>query len=105
MGTVPPKTIRFCVTCEKETKWAYNRNVTHSQCCQCGGGYGTDPDSYFTTVFKQKMKAEKELYKVQKNYIKLLELFMAEEQQFSKKFKNQVRGLYNPNAVVEVEVI
>ena len=103
MGTVPPKTERFCVACERVTKWSYNRNISHSQCCKCGGQYGTDPDSYFTTVYKQKSKAEHKLCKVQKNYITLLEMFLSEEEQFSKKFKKKVRRLYNPNLDTEDE--
>jgi len=32
----PPKTKRFCINCEKETKFEYNRNIGHSECCECG---------------------------------------------------------------------
>ena len=103
MGTKPPKTKRFCVACERITLWAYNRNVGHSQCCTCGGQYGTDPDSYFTTVYKQKAKAEKRLNKVEHNYVKLLELFLKEEHSFSKRIRRKVRSLYDPSVKVEEE--
>jgi len=87
--------------CEKVTTWQLNKNVGHSQCCICGGQYGTDPDSYFTTVFKQKAQAERELKKVKNNYIKLLELFLKEDRNLTRKIKLKVKKLYNPNLIVE----
>jgi len=97
MGRVPPKSRRFCGVCEKNTVWSYNKIIGHSECCQCGNRYGSDPDSYFTTVLRDKIKLEKELKKVKDNYINLLTLFISDEEQFSKKFKRKIKGLYNPN--------
>ena len=104
MGVVPPKSKRFCTVCEKETTWSYDRAIGHSRCCMCGGQYGSDPDSYFTTVFKQKCKAEKEVRTIEKNYIKLLEIFLKNEEQFSKKLRKEIKEMYNP-ALKKVEVL
>ena len=82
--------------CERETTWQYDRNIGHSCCCECGGHYGSDPDSFFTTVFKQKIKAEKELNKIKNNYVKLLELFLEHEENFSKAFRKEIKKLYKP---------
>jgi hypothetical protein len=94
MGNVIPKTKRFCVYCEKETLFEYSRNIGHSQCTKCGGHYGADPDSYFTTVFKEKCKLERELDKIKTNYIKLLELFISNKLNFPKNIRNKIEGLY-----------
>jgi len=98
---LPPKSKRFCVMCEKETLWAYNRNIGHSSCNECGGHYGTDPNSYFTTVFKQKIKAdqevrrlEKEKIKIRENYIKMFEIIFENKDLFSKEDQEKIKRLY-----------
>ena len=32
----PPKTTRFCINCNKITRFEYNSNVLHSECTECG---------------------------------------------------------------------
>jgi Zn ribbon nucleic-acid-binding protein len=35
----PPNTHRYCLACEKKTQFAYNRNIGHSECVECGGRF------------------------------------------------------------------
>jgi hypothetical protein len=35
----PPKTRRFCLCCEIETTFKYDRNIGHSCCVECGGRF------------------------------------------------------------------
>lgn len=35
----PPITKRFCLCCEKEVTFKYERNIGHSCCVECGGQY------------------------------------------------------------------
>lgn len=30
---------RFCVACNKDTIWIYNKNICHSECEECGCRY------------------------------------------------------------------
>jgi len=33
----PPKTKRYCLSCEKITEWEFNGGRGHSDCTECGG--------------------------------------------------------------------
>ena len=33
------QSIRFCVSCDKDTLWEYNKAIRHSECSECGGRY------------------------------------------------------------------
>lgn len=35
----PPKTRRFCMSCEKERLFEFERAIGHSSCTECGGRY------------------------------------------------------------------
>jgi len=39
----PPKTTRFCVICNKRTKWKYNPITGHSECSKCGSRFTQNP--------------------------------------------------------------
>lgn len=34
---LPPKTIRYCLNCEKTTEFKYNKTIGHSRCIECDG--------------------------------------------------------------------
>jgi hypothetical protein len=36
---LPPKTRRYCLCCEKERLFEYERAIGHSCCTECGGRY------------------------------------------------------------------
>jgi hypothetical protein len=38
---IPPKTRRYCLVCEKETTFKFERNIHHSVCVICGGHRST----------------------------------------------------------------
>lgn len=40
----PPKSNRYCQSCERITVWKYNPRVLHSECIICGGRFSVDPD-------------------------------------------------------------
>jgi hypothetical protein len=52
---VPPDTMRYCTTCDKETVWGYVPMAGHSRCRTCGcnlhsGKYRTlDPEDFKKT--------------------------------------------------------
>lgn len=40
----PPRTKRYCVTCNAVTLWEYNPKVIHSECLECGNRYARKGD-------------------------------------------------------------
>jgi len=38
-----PKTERYCLSCEKNTLWEYERAIHHSRCSECGGRLSQSP--------------------------------------------------------------
>jgi hypothetical protein len=32
---LPPKRMKYCEICEKETKWKFNPKIFHSECQEC----------------------------------------------------------------------
>lgn len=36
MGKAPPETKRYCLNCEKVTKFRYDHFIGHSYCSKCG---------------------------------------------------------------------
>ena len=55
---VPPESIRYCLGCQKNTIWKYNKVVGHSRCLECGGMYSTKeevPDSVLKDAARKLM--------------------------------------------------
>ena len=36
MGKPPPQTVRYCLHCQKNTKFKYDHFIGHSYCSECG---------------------------------------------------------------------
>ena len=54
----PPESIRYCLSCGKNTTWRYNRTVGHSRCTECGGMYSVAeevPKEKLTEIAKKLM--------------------------------------------------
>lgn len=52
---IPPKSIRYCLICDKETTYKYNPTITHSCCVKCGNRFGVNIDNNVLIHFKKKL--------------------------------------------------
>ena len=68
---IPPKSIRFCLNCERDTKWEFNQNIGHSECLECGGRKCIHPilAEHFKGLLKRISELEKTHHIVNENKI------------------------------------